>query len=58
MRVEHGLEAFERGVDCASEGRRGHQVDCGVVQEVVAQLVALFVAEVCEEGVRDDVVGC
>lgn len=58
VRMEHGLEAFESGVDCAAEGRRGHQLDCGVVREVVAQLLALFVAEVCEEGVWNDVVGC
>lgn len=28
-----------------------------MVREVVAQLAALLMAEVCEEGVRDDMVG-
>lgn len=56
-RLEHGPKALQRGVDRATQRRCSHQLDIGVVREVVAQLAALLVAEICEEGVRDDVVG-
>lgn len=54
---KHRLEALKRRVDGAPERRRGHQLNLGVVGEVLAQLAALFMAEVCEERVWDDVVG-
>lgn len=55
--LERGLEALQRGVDRATQRRRGHQLDVGVAGEGIAQLAALLVAEICEEGVGDDMVG-
>lgn len=55
--LEHRLEALQRGVNRATQRRRSHQLDTGVAREVIAQLAALLVAKVCEEGVGNDVVG-
>ena len=55
--LEDGPEALERCVDGAAERRSGDQVDLGVSGEGLAQFRALLVAEICEEGVGNDVVG-
>lgn len=55
--LEDGLEALQGGVDGAAKGRRRHQVDAVVEGEAIAQLAALLVAQVRQEGVVDDVVG-
>jgi len=56
MSLEYGLEALQCCVNSAAQGRRGHQVDIGVIREGLLQLAALFVAEVCEKRVGDDMV--
>lgn len=58
IRLKHGLEALKCCVDGAAQRGGSHQFDLVVVREVLAQLAALLVAEVREEGVRDDVVCC
>ena len=55
--LEDGPEALERCVDGAAERRGRDQVDLGVSGEGLAQFRALLVAEICEKGVGDDVVG-
>lgn len=56
MRLEDRLKAFQCCVDSAPQWRRGHQVDIGMAGKRLLELAALFMAEVCEEGVRDDMV--
>lgn len=55
--LEDGPEALEGSVDGSAERRCGHQVDLGVIGEGSLQFSALLVAEICEEGILDDVVG-
>lgn len=57
VRLEHRAKALQRGIDRAPQRRGSHQLDIGVVREVIAQLVALLVAEICEKRIGDDVVG-
>lgn len=56
--LEDRPEALECCVDGAAERRRGDQVDLGVSGKGFAQFCALLVAEICEEGVADNMVGC
>lgn len=54
--LEDGLEGVQGGVNGAAQRRGGDQADLRVVGEPVAQLAALFAAEICEDGVWEDVV--
>jgi hypothetical protein len=55
--LEDWPEALEGCVDGSAKRRCGNQVDLGVVREGILQLSTLLMAEICEEGVGDDVVG-
>jgi hypothetical protein len=54
--LEHGLEALVCSVDGPSERRRGDQLDPIMEGEVVAKDAALFVSEIGQGGIVDDVV--
>lgn len=58
MFLEHGLEALVCSVDGPPERRRGDQLDPIMEGEVVAKDATLFVSEVGQGGIVDDVVRC
>lgn len=55
--LEDGPEALKGCIDSSAKRRCSDQVDLGVVGEGILQLGTLLMAEICEEGVGDDVVG-
>lgn len=57
VRLEYRFEALQGCVDGATEWRSRDQVDLGVARKLFAKLTTLFVAEISEEGVVDDMVG-
>lgn len=54
--LKDGREALEGGIQGAAKRGGRHQVDVGVTGEALAQLAALFVSKVGEDGVLDDMV--
>lgn len=55
-RLEDGLEALEACGDRATQGRGDDQFHVGMVRKLLTELAALFVAQICEDGIGDNVV--
>lgn len=58
VRFEDGPETLQCGVDGTAKGRSSYEIDLVMEGEVLGEFAALFIAQVGEEGVANDMVFC
>lgn len=57
-RFKNRPETLQCGVDGTAERRGGYEIDLVMEGEILGEFAALFIAQVSEEGVANDMVFC